>query len=191
MINEKDFGDMKKEMENFDDKREQIIKQSRDVLKLSKKVIYALHRSDVEGANKFVESMKSETKRLKQIAAENSELEHVGAYRVALQEYVEALCYHGYFINKNIPTRKELDVNSSIYLAGICDLSGELVRKAINDAIKGELNTALDIKEFVEMLYGELLNFDFRGGDLRKKFDSVKYDLKRLEDVALNIKLKE
>ena len=43
----------------------------------------------------------------------------------------------------------------------------------------------------LEELYGELLKFDFRDGELRKKFDGIKYDLKRLEDVALSIKLKE
>lgn len=191
MMDKTDFEDMKKEMEDFDNKREILIKNSRDVLKLSKKIIYALHRSDVKAANTHVESIKSELLKLKNMASENCELSNIGAYRVAVQEYVEALCYHSYFVNKKIPTRKDLDVGTKSYLAGICDLSGELVRKAINDAIKGETASALEIKELVETLYGELLNFDFRGGDLRKKFDSIKYDLKRLEDLALSIKLKE
>jgi hypothetical protein len=32
--------------------------------------------------------------------------------------------------------------------------------------------------------------FDFRN-ELRRKFDSIKYDLKKLDDVALGIKLKK
>ena len=70
-------------------------------------------------------------------------------------------------------------------------MTGELVRKAINDAIKGNMKSALFIKGFVEELYGELLQFDFRNSELRRKFDGIKYDLKRLEDIALSIKLKK
>lgn len=191
MINKKDFKNMKKDLESFDDKREILIKSSRDVLKLSKQVIYALHRSDNDAAKKHVATIRKEFTKLDKLASESCELSKVGAYRVAVQEYVEALCYYGYVIDKKIPTSKELKVISKLYLLGICDLSGELVRKAINDAIKGEMSSALEIKELVEMLYGELLNFDFRDGETRKKFDSIKYNLKRLEDLALNIKLKE
>lgn len=182
---------MVKDRENFDTQRELLIKTSRDVLKLSKQLIYALHRDDIKGATKFKVQIKQVTAKLSKIANQRVELNSVGAYKVAMQEYVEALCYYGYVVNKKMPTRKELKVSTHHYLLGACDLTGELVRKAINDAIKGNMNSAMDIKGVVEELYGELIKFDFRDGELRKKFDGIKYDLKRLEDIALSIKLKD
>ncbi len=190
MIDKSDFRDMLKDTENLDNQRELLIKCSRDVLKLSKQIIYALHRGDTKGAKGFTVKINQVFDKLNKIASKECELENVGAFKVAAQEYVEALCYYGFVINKKIPTHKELKVSSNAYLLGICDLTGELVRKAINDAIKGNMKSALYIKEIVEDLYGELLKFDFRNGELRKKFDGVKYDLKRLEDIALSIKLK-
>ena len=191
MINKQDFKNMLKDREKLDNKRELLIKKSRDVLKLSKQVIYALHRGDKKNGKALVTKIKKSFTDLNKIVGKRCELHNVGAFRVAKQEYVEALCYYDFVVNKKIPTHKQLKVSSTIYLLGVCDLSGELVRKAMNDAIKGDMKSALYIKEVVEMLYGELLKFDFREGDLRKKFDSIKYDLKSLEDVALSIKLKE
>jgi predicted translin family RNA/ssDNA-binding protein len=65
-----------------------------------------------------------------------------------------------------------------------------VLSKQKHDSIKGRFDSALKIKEVVEEIYGELLQFDFRESELRKKFDSIKYDMKRLDDVALSIKLK-
>ena len=48
----------------------------------------------------------------------------------------------------------------------------------------------VEIRDVVDEIYGELLKFDFRDSDLRRKFDSVKYDLKKLEDLLLELKLK-
>ncbi|OGM02112.1 hypothetical protein A3K72_04005 [Candidatus Woesearchaeota archaeon RBG_13_36_6] len=190
MIDKNDFEDMLTEMENIDNQRELLIKSSRDVLKLSKQLIYALHRGDKKASKAFETKIKLVFNKLSKIVGRNYELQGVGAFKVAEQEYVEALCYYGFVINKKIPTHKELKVSSNAYLLGICDLTGELVRKAINDAIKGDMKSAFFIKKIVEDLYGELLKFDFRNGELRKKFDGIKYDLKRLENVALDIKLK-
>ena len=46
------FSQMRKEFNSFDDNRELTIKKSRDILKLSKQIIYSVHRGDlVEAAN--------------------------------------------------------------------------------------------------------------------------------------------
>ena len=49
----------------------------------------------------------------------------------------------------------------------------------------------IDVKEFMTELYGEFLNFDMRNGDLRKRFDSIKWNLRKLEDVSLEISLRK
>ena len=48
-----------------------------------------------------------------------------------------------------------------------------------------------DIKELVAEIYGEFIKFDFPNGDLRKKFDGMKYDLKKLEDLVFELKIKD
>ncbi len=190
MIAKKDFENMRKELEAFDKQRELVIKKSREVIKLSKKIIYAVHRLDIKLAETSLKEIKSKIRELDKEACKNQELIYNGPYKIAIQEFVEAACYLEFVKNKKIPSAKELKVNTESYIAGICDLTGELVRKAINSAINNDYDQALFIKKFVNDLYNELMLFEFRN-ELRRKFDSIKYDLKKLDELALGIKLKK
>ena len=124
------------------------------------------------------------------LVKKDAHLAMVGAYGEALEEFVEASCYAEFITKKRIPSSNELGVDTEIYLPGLCDLVGELVRKAINSVLKDDAKSALAIKDVVEDLYAELMLFDFRNGPLRKKFDAIKYGLEKLEDLAVKIKVK-
>ncbi|MBI2651437.1 hypothetical protein HYX01_03130 [Candidatus Woesearchaeota archaeon] len=93
-------------------------------------------------------------------------------------------------VNKKIPTKVALDIDTEDYLMGLCDLTGELVRKAVNEVIIKNFDSAVEIKSLVEEIYGEFLNFNLRNGELRKKSDQIKWNLKKLEDVVFEIKMK-
>ena len=73
---------------------------------------------------------------------------------------------------------------------GICDLTGEIVRKSINLVTKGDFKTPILLKDFVYDIYHELQLFDALTHELRRKIDSVKYNLKKLEEISLQLKLK-
>ncbi|MCK4669598.1 MAG: hypothetical protein KAT43_00220 [Nanoarchaeota archaeon] len=190
MLNRKYFQEIKKAMEKYDEKRESLIKRSRDVIKYSKEIIYAVHRKDMKSAEQSIKKIKKAVSEVSKEVKKDPKLD-IGAYKVAVQEYVEAICYYEFVKRKKLPTHKELGVTPEYYLQGICDLTGELVRKAINNAIKGDTKPAFEIKDFVEELYNELMLFDFRGGELRKKFDSIKYDLGKLSQLAFDITVKK
>lgn len=191
MINKKDFEDIRKKLEKADTERENLIKRSRDLLKLSKQIIYSVHRNDVNRAKNLINKIKKEYILLKSIAEKNPELLYCGSFKVAVQEYVEALAFFDIFNKNRLPTHKKLEVFHEFYLLGVCDLMGELVRKAVNETIKGREKNALEIKDAVDNIYSELLLLDIRNSELRKKFDGIKYDLRRLEDMALGIKFKK
>lgn len=191
MIDRKDFDLMQEEMEDFDNQREELIKKSRDVLKLSKQIIYALHRNEIDNAGSLVKEIKQQLKTLDDFIKKKPKMYHQGSYKVAVQEYVEALLFFEFMKDRKLATRKELNVDTDYYLLGLCDLSGELARKAIQAATKEDYTLTLEVKEIVEHIYNELLKFDIRESELRRKFDSIKYDLKRLEDLCLELKLKD
>ncbi|MBI4141582.1 hypothetical protein HY484_01510 [Candidatus Woesearchaeota archaeon] len=190
MIDKKLFEQMRNEIEVFDDAREKLIKISRDVLKLSKGAIYSLHRNDLRSAEKQLKDAKSVIAQMNVLIKKDIHLASVGSYGDALEEFVEASCYFEFTTKNHLPSPKELGVDTEIYLPGLCDLVGELVRKAINSVLKDDAKTALKIKDVVEELYAELMMFDFRNSPLRKKFDSIKYSLEKLEDLAVKLKLK-
>jgi len=184
MIN---FKKLCQEIQDYDRARELLIKKSRDVLKLSKQVIYAVHRDELNSVAKIITEMEKEKKALEQIAQHDPEMKSEGSYKLALQEYAEALLYYQFMKTGEL---KELNVGVDSFLLGLSDLTGELVRKAVFLAGKGETIKVVEIKEEVDKIYGELLKFDFRENEIRRKVDAVKYNLLKLEDLVLQLKLK-
>ncbi len=182
---------MKKEIDTYDSQRELLIKKARDVIRMSKKIIYSVHREDMKSAKKAVDDIKKSVVQLNKFTKNHAKLYFEGSYKAAIQEYVEALLFY-YFMDKGkILTRKELGVETNYYLLGICDLTGELGRVAVNSATKGKTKVALKMKEVVELIYGELIKFDFRNGEIRRKYDSIKHDLHKLENLCFELKMRK
>ncbi len=189
MLDKSDLENIKKKIDKYEIQRDSLIRDSRDAVKLSKRIIYSLHRNNIKDASRHVKSIQTKMTKLHKTANMNPKLSTTGAYKVAVQEYIEAFTFYKLMTQKKIPTNAQLKVDPEYYLLGLIDLVGELVRRAINSAIKERYETAVQLKDLVSELYDELLLFDFAGGELRKKFDSIKYDLKKLEDLVLSLKL--
>lgn len=188
MLDKKDFNRMATELSEFDSKREEIIKDSRDILKLSKLAVYHAHRGDLNYAKKNIEDAKVMIGQIKAEIKKIKGLDSIGAFSAALQEWVEAATYYGYLRTGNIPTKKDLDVDTENYLLGVCDLTGELGRKAVFLTIDKKFDEVKKIHEVVSEIYGEFLKFDFRNGELRKKSDTIKYNLKKIEEIMYDIR---
>lgn len=184
MIN---FTKLRKEIHEYDSERERLIKKSRDVLKLSKQIIYALHRDEVGRAASLVKQIEKEKKKIDEIAKHSRKMAAEGSYKVAIQEYVEAILYYNFI---KFGKLVDLKVSAEHFVLGLADLPGELVRKAVFLAGKGKVDKVIKIKEEVDLIYGELLGLDPRDNEIRRKIDSVKYDLRKLEDLVLDLKLK-
>jgi predicted translin family RNA/ssDNA-binding protein len=50
MMDKKDSDIIKKQLVDFDNKREELIKRSRDILRMSKQIIYSVHRGELKEA---------------------------------------------------------------------------------------------------------------------------------------------
>ncbi|MBI2665512.1 hypothetical protein HYX12_02750 [Candidatus Woesearchaeota archaeon] len=182
-----DFQKLQEDIHRYDEEREKLIKKSRDVLKLSKLIIYAVHRDELTNAAKLVKQIETEKKALDKISQHSDKMGTEGSYKVAIQEYVEAVLYYEF-----VKTGKLIDITVSAehFVLGLADLPGELTRRAVFLAGKGKVDDVKKIAEQVDFIYGELLKFDFRDNEIRRKVDSVKYELRKLEDLVLDLKLK-
>src|SRR3989344_8209885 len=183
MLDKKEFLRIKKELDSFEEKREQVIDLARKIIKTSKLIIYGVHRGKPEDS--LVAEIKSLVKKLPKDDYDT------GMHNVALQEYVEALCFYDLIQKKNIPTADQLGVDVHTYLLGLCDLTGELVRKGVASVIKNDYKEAELLKDFVDEVYGAFLQFDLRNGELRKKSDQIKWNLTKLQDLICDLKIKQ
>lgn len=177
-----DLRHINREMQLFDQRRDEMLQKCHEAIRFSKRVIYAVHRDD-----KKVDELAKELKEKIQKLRTRGELQFSPTYKVAMQEYVEAICLYEFIYKNKVPTQGELYVSAPDYLSGLCDLTGELMRKANYFAINGNINEAIRVKELVDKIYEQFLHLDIRDNELRKKFDSVKYNLQKLEDLLLHM----
>ena len=186
MINKNDFAKIRNEMHGLDKKREELIQLSREIISISKQIIYAAQRNDLSEAESSIKKIREKVKKLKSVRI-NAD---TNINSVAFQEYVEAAAFYEFVKNGRIPTRESFGVGAEDYLIGLCDLTGELVRKAIFEAIRKNFEKAGQIKELVNDIYGEFLKLHLRNGELRKKSDSIKWNLKKLEEVMYDVSMR-
>ncbi|RLN10731.1 hypothetical protein BBJ28_00014720 [Nothophytophthora sp. Chile5] len=105
-----------------------------------------------------------------------------GALSASLEEYAEAKCFFHYLDTRCLLQRRDVpSVRTNEYLGGVIDFTGELMRLAVVKATSRDIQEVERYKVMVEAISGELIQFDFRNGPLRRKFDAIKYNLQKLE----------
>ncbi|KAK2747390.1 hypothetical protein FQN55_005139 [Onygenales sp. PD_40] len=184
------FTTFRQELDEHHDRRERIIKASRDITALSKKVIFSLQR--VRALNKPLPKhiAKDNTDRFAQITTLFTsiapDLAGINGQRYqhqispGIQEYIEALTFHHYIESQRLISPEEvtkslpagIPLSQADYVLGIFDLTGEMMRFAITT-----LSTGSSIN----------INDDSAGSDERK--DSILVDLRQLRAMfeAINI----
>ncbi|KAJ0416939.1 Translin family-domain-containing protein [Aspergillus carlsbadensis] len=153
------FETFRDELDQHHDRRERLIKTSRDITALSKKIIFSLQR--VRTANtplppaiqKDTQSRFSQITELFQstipdIAGLNSR-RYMRQLSGGIQEYIEALSFHHYLTHQTLITRDEVTthlpaeiiVTEEDYAMGLFDLTGELMRFAVTSLSAGAGDT--------------------------------------------------
>jgi translin len=189
MIDAKEFASLKKQMEDYDARRDTIIKEARDITKLSKQAIYSLHREEPRVAKQqLAEAEKVIAKLLKEIKSDPTL--RTGSFSASLEEYTEGKAFLHFLETGRLITAKELKVvDAEEYLLGLCDFTGELMRYAVLRATKRDKKAVEAARTMVDAIYGQFVQFDFRNSELRKKYDSIKYNLQKVENVLYDMAL--
>ncbi|EUC43507.1 hypothetical protein COCMIDRAFT_38571 [Bipolaris oryzae ATCC 44560] len=158
------FEGFRAELDEHHDRRERIIKASRDITASSKKIIFTLQRVRAVGqalppwvAKKNAEYWETIQDRYKNIAAD---LQGLNAYRYSHnitggnQEFMEALSFQHYLETQSLISYNEaksriasmsgeagpITFTPEDYILGVCDMTGELMRFAVTSmATSGKL----------------------------------------------------
>lgn len=89
---------------------------------------------------------------------------------------------------KTTPPGFYLDIED--YLHGLTYLSNELSRFAVNSVTSDDYNRPIRIAEFISSLNMGFRMLNLKNDGLRKKFDSLKYDLKKVEEVVYDLSIR-
>jgi len=258
------FGEISKVLDNRHDKRERIVKLSRDITIESKRIIFCLHRIKSEDDKKAV--LDEASGRLLNVknnlwymlARELEEEDHyqyIKAYSAGLQEWVEALSFYHYLNYEQLitflqvkqelvfqkKTKENIKVNSeeeknnpeevadhsedkdkieegaacvtdtadnvassvpgyslsvtvpqSEYILGLADLTGELMRNAINSLGSGNMDVCfvlLDILQNMSDGFSRLPKHE-APRDIGQKVYTLKQSCKKVENACYAISVR-
>ena len=180
MLDEKYFNKLKEKFEELEEKRDELIKDSIRITRLSKEAIYSIIRGDFDRAKERIDIMDNLVNQLKEKIT--SYPWFYNSISICFQEYAEAKILY-YFIRENrIPTHEEMGVDEISYVGGLIDFVGELSRKATEEMIKGNVDFAMRAKDIIEHIYLKMLYMEFKNYDLRRKVDYIAGVLNSLKE---------
>ncbi|GLV39685.1 translin [Carabus blaptoides fortunei] len=76
------------------------------------------------------------------------------------------------------------------FLHGLLQLSSELARFAVNSVTNGDYNRPMEIAKFVAELNAGFRLLNLKNDSLRKRFDVLKYDVKKIEEVVYDLSIR-
>jgi len=160
-----------KSLENIQEAREFLLKNTREVIILCSRSIIAVHKGDLKTGKNNLKQAGGLLKKYKKKAT--------GELRRYLitpeQEFVEAACLIAIVEKKEIPSDKKLSVMPESYVLGLLDCVGELKRMVFDKIRIGKINEATRIFEVMENLYLHLYTFSL--------YDKVVKEARRKIDV--------
>jgi translin len=172
-----------KRLKDVQDRREKLIKGTRDVVMLCSKSIVAMHHSQLEDAKSKMDQAKAMLEEFRKYAQQD-------LYRyiaVAEQELVEAYALRAVIDYNPLPSMKELDITGESYLTGLLDCVGEIKRLVYDRMRSGNEEDAEKLFATMEEIYNAIYPFavyDNIVSGLRKKLDVARM---LIEDIRATV----
>jgi translin len=161
------------ELQDVEERREILIKNTRDIVMLCSKSIIALHNNEKDDARNKISQAKVMLDKFKEYA--KTDLHKYIA--VAEQEFVEAYVLKSIVEESLLPSKTELNVLGSSYLTGLLDCIGEVKRMVYDRMRVGKAEDAIKLFTIMQDLYSIVYPFaayDNLIPGLRRKLDVSK-----------------
>jgi translin len=172
-----------KSLKDVQDRREKLIKGTRDVVMLCSKSIVAMHHGELEDAKGKMDQAKAMLEEFRKYAGQDL-YRYIG---VAEQELVEAYALKSVMDNKPMPSMRELEVTGESYLTGLLDCVGEIKRLVYDRMRSGNEEDAEKLFAIMEEIYNAIYPFavyDNIVSGLRKKLDVAR---RLIEDIRATV----
>ncbi|HXW11142.1 MAG TPA: RNA-binding protein [Nitrososphaeraceae archaeon] len=165
-----DVDKINRKFKDVEERRNAIIKGTRDATILCSKAIVSLHSHKKKESIEYIEKAKKLLEQFKELGKDDLQK----YLYIAEQEFVEAFCLFSISENSVIPSMKALEVSDVSYVMGLLDCIGEIKRMII-DRIRSEGTSNVNaLFELMDKIYGTiypLAVYDNLMPGLRKKLD--------------------
>lgn len=160
------------DLQLIQERREKLIKGTRDVIMLCSKSIVSLHNAKRDEASQQIKKAKELLDELRQAAQQDLYRYIIGAET----ELVEANALQAIISGSSIPSMQSLNVNGNSYILGLLDCIGELKRLVYDRIRTGKSDDAKNLFVLMEQIYAALFPF--------AAYDNIVQGVRRKLDVA-------
>lgn len=206
---------LRQRMEYRDELRERLIKLSRDSQKASKQAIFALHRGDAKRCYSLLDQCQHAIRSdLLPLTCEDPTLRTGGSLSGVLEEYIEARLFatwlHGFEMGgdqnrgdisagtmpKGVLLKPSdfsdlIDLEAEEYLGGLCDLTGEIGRYAVQQGTIRNVEAVRLCLQTNDAILTALHTIGRLPGLVSKKLPQVQRGVEKLERMLYEISLSE
>ena len=131
--------------------REQAIRDSREIIRLTKKVIHSVHVKETD-----LES-------LKELRAKVTDIDDPlmqNMMQDAMGEYAEAVILCSVVMNDPLPSFSKLKISPQAWILGLADSLGEMRRLLLSMLIDSKIAEAVSLYSEMEEIYDALMSID-------------------------------
>ena len=160
------------EFDRIERDRELAVTRSRRVIRLSKRVIHAVHVGEDRGG--YLGEMRQALEEL--LSAETPEVLVSAVVQDAMMEYAEASILESIVSEGRVPSGSDLGVTAPAWVLGLGDCVGELRRIVTARLMDGDMEDARRFFSVMEEVSGEFMQLDVPDAiaPVRRKQDIVR-----------------
>ena len=160
-------------------KRDEALKEARQLTRACSLAIRAVHRDDKEAMEATLAEAQSLADKLREELKMYPDLFYAGYTQDSLKEFVEANVTCALIQNQALQTPEELGVEEATYLNGLAEVVGELRRRTLDILRSGYSEEAERLLGHMDEIYSVLVTMDYP--------DAITNGLRRQTDLARGI----
>ena len=162
--------------------REQALRLSRDVVRLSANAIRSVHRKEFEAARGLLAKARENLAEIDSALADHADILHAGYVNDAQKEFAEASTTLALIAGEPLPTPGDLKIRGAAYLNGIGETIGELRRHLLDELRAGDLEHCEEALAAMGDIQDMLMTMDYPEAvtsGLRRTSDAMRGILER------------
>ena len=170
--------------------RRKIIAESAGAQHVAKQAIFALQRDNIEEAKEKLAAAENGLISLDKRFGKDARLRMEGAWKAAVEEFLEAKLFYDFYSGKKITGIKGFFIDSDEYLGALSDMTGEIVRLMVLWTAKNEIDKVKASAKVIDEVIHDLMQNNLTGY-LRTKFDQAKKNLQKSESILYDLAIRK
>ena len=162
--------------------REEALRQSRELIRLSATTVRSIHRHEFENARQGLQEAAQRAAEIIALRESHPDIYYAGYAQDALKEYAEASLLLALVQGHPLRSFTELNIEVPAYLNALCEAASECRRHILDLLRNGDTVRAEKLLADMDDIYYMLVTFDYPDaltGGLRRSVDALRAVLER------------